>query len=727
MVTDGTGGVTYVSSQVAKVSTIAAQTGEAFSLYDLPHWTRVVGLWFLTENTGYDYASVKTPHGVIRNFRSTSTTDGTSMLLKNNFQPTFVPDRYSVGLVTSGYLSDNFEDEADNCIAYQPANPNIKARVFTTKNATLIDSLGNTFQFSDAYHTAQKQVGKVRGFCYGSALYLHNQYNQYRFDGNSIKGNDILHPGVPMVAVKSNGSSGLNGTFEYAYTYKCEDGTESYPSIFTSVTVKTGKVSLYLPSNISTYSYVNDRVRYVNIYRNKGQTTSVSLGRDADKSFYLLKEIPIQKVRQSSTPFLGTTSTVTTGTVLFVDTTADTALGGNPPAPGSADTMPACQYSCVFKDTGFFTGNESAPNYYYQSMAENPSLLNLAEEFRTENGETNTGVASCGFGVIIFKPNARKLLRNGIGGETYEYANGGAMSHDSLCNWGNYVLGLGSSGFFMSDGHNYTDITTVNANGRQVSGCQKDVDSWSDAVKSAARSVFDSATGRYICYVNSKYYIYDTKQKVWTKYEDLVGVPVVFNNILYFFKKGFLYAETDSQNYFGPSMHRKSISAGGEGWIDVTSTTALPTTNTYGLPCYIDRTLYWTTKIKDGLSTSYRVSLGTTHNFNGHSRMTLGVAQNYAYSKFFETALPNCNKWYERMLFSHDQTPNGTLDIIVARNGETQDNAYAWETVYTEYSDKNLIRLRHRADNLSVGWFSDDGLSHRLKNYTMWYRQDSEV
>lgn len=712
-----------------KTETIAAQVGESYSLFDLPQWTNVVGLWFLTENTGYDLATVKTPHGVVRNFRSTSTTDGTSFVLKNNYQPAFVPDRNAVGLVTSGYLSDNFEDECDNVLAYTPANTNIKPRIFATKNLTVVDSLGNSYQHSDKYNTSQRNVSKARGFVYGSNLYLHNEYDSSRFDGSALKSNLLMTPGVPMIAVKANGSAGLNGTFEYSYTYVNDDGTESYPAMVTSVTVKTGKVTLYLPSDISTYSLVNDRVRYVNIYRNKGQTTSTSLGRDADKTLYHRAQLPIQTVRVKSTGFVATTNSVVTGTALFIDNTADTALGNNPPAPGAADLIPPMKYSCLFKDTAFYTGNTKAPNYYYQSQSqgEKPQLLALAEEFRTESGEENTGIASCGFGVIVFKNNSRKLLRNGIGGETYEYHNGGSMSHDSLCNWGNYVIGLGSAGFFLTDGHNYTDITTVNANGRQVSGCQLDVDSWTDAVKSAAKAVFDTATGRYICYVNSKYYIYDTKQKVWIKYEGVIGVPVVFDNVLYFFKKGFLYAETENQYYYGPSMHRKSVSAGGPGWLDVTSTTALPVTNTYGLPCYVDRTLYWTTKIKDGLSTSYRVFLGTTHNFNGHSRMTLGVNPNYAYPKFFETQMPTDNKWFERMLISHDQTTNGTVDIIVARNGATHDPTYAWATLYTEYQDKNLIRLRHRSENLSPGLYSDDGLKHRFKNYTIWYRQDSEI
>ena len=691
-------------------------SNQSFSMFDLPKFSNVKAAYLFTEVTGYDHASASTPHGVLKNIFSTSSTDNTDFVMTNNSSPIWVADRYNdAGLATTDHLDLIYEDTADGILPFKPVNDNLGSRIFVTRNSKIIDRNGNSFALGDTYKYNDRISGKVRGFMYGNSMYFHNEDYYLRFNGNEIRPVEPITPSIPITLSKdSSPSSGLNGTYKYAYTYVDRAGIESYPSLPTATTVKTGSISVSLDPAISDSSYLNKHVQYVNIYRNKGGTTSTtSLSRDADKSLYLLKQIPLSAVKNLS------------GSTLFTDTTADAALGPNPPEPEMADPVPPCKYSAVHSDTIIFTGNKLAPNHFYQSAGQTPELLGLpgVDEFLTEDGDHNTGVASLGGGFIVFKKNSRLFIRGGIGGEKYEYGNGGCMAHDTLVTIGPRVMGLGASGFFITDGHNYDDITEIRQDGRTVSSIAFDVATWSDAVKEAATAEYHAPTERYICHVNDKYYIYDKRYRVWTKYDDMVGVPFANDNNFYMFSRGWLLKEDSDISYVGTTVQRHSISSGSVGKIQVVSTTSIPATSAYGMPLYVGTTHYRVTSIS-ATGTTHDIFVSTTKNFTNASDMSFGVMNAYADTKFFQMRTPNRNKMFKRFLCEHGNTAGGELEIRVARNQADFDRGYSHYVADTDIEKINTV-LRARSENLAIEMAAEDGKKHKIRNYSMVYEQDS--
>jgi len=687
----------------------------SYSIVDLPLRDSVVGGWLFTEVTGYDTATDSTPHGVITNIFSSSTTDNTDFILRNNSQPIWIADRYSdAGLATTDFLDGVFEDEADNVINYTPVNSNLGSRIFVTRNARLIDTNGNNFDLGDTYRYNNRLSGKVRGFTYGNSLYVHNEESYLRFNGNVMRPVEVITPSIPLSLSKdSTPSTGLNGAYKYTYSLVDKSGVESYPALPTSITVSTGLINISLNPKISNSSFLNEQIQEINIYRNKGGTTATTnLTRDADKSLYLLKTVPLSAVKDA------------VGSTLFSDTTADAALGGNPPEPDTADPMPTCRYSAVYSDTIIMTGDPLAPNAYYQSQGQTPELLGIpgTGEFLTEDGEHNTGVASIGGGFIVFKENSRKFIRGGVGGESYEYDNGGCMAHDSLVSMGNRAVGLGPNGFFVSDGHNYDDITSVAKGGRVVSSIHYDVDQWSSATKRAAVARYHAPTERYICYVDGKYYIFDFRYRVWTKYEDVVGFPFDYDNEFYTYARGWLYKEAD-QAYVGTTVNRHSITSGTVGKVQIVTTTSLPATSTYGLPAYVGTSFYWTTAISK-TGTTHDVYLSTTKNLSNATDFSLGALRAYADTKFFQMRTPLRNKIFRRFLLEHGNTADGEMKIRIARNQGNFDRGYAHYTADTDIEKINTV-LRVRSENMSVEMAVEDGKEHTIRNYSIVYDQES--
>ena len=703
------------SSQVKDGSKIERTGGDigSFSIFDLPKYSNVKAGYLFTETTGYDSATGSSPHGIFPNIFTTSSTDGSDLLLLNSNAPVWVADRNSVGLDTTGYLDGHYEADADNVLAYTPVNTNLKSRIFLTRNAQLVDTNANSFQLGDTYKATDRRSGKTRGFMYGNSLYFHNQNYYLRFNGNEIRPVEVITPSIPISLSKdSSPGTGLNGTYKYTYTYVDKSGIESYPALPQSTTVSTGNVAVSLDTRIAAQSYLSDQIEYVNFYRNKGGTTSTTnFGRDADKSLYLVKRLPIEAIRKSGT--------------LFTDTTADAALGKNPPQPDYADPIPPCRYSTIFRDTVLFTGDDRAPNHFYQSVGQTPELMALPGfgEFQTENGEKNVGIAAVGAGFIVFKNNSRLFVRNGIGGEKYEYHNGGCMAHDSLVTIGQRVVGLGPNGFFVTDGHQYDDITSVRSDGRTVSSIHLDVDTWTDAIKSAATATYHSPTERYICHVNSKYYVFDFRWKVWTKYEDMVGLPFVYNNDLYIYKKGWLNKEVSTQSYVGSTVFKHSIASGAPGKVQIVSTTAPPTSNVYGLPCYVNTTFYWMTSISKTGTTS-DILLDTNTNFTNKTDFSVGVMNHFADTKYFQMRTPHRNKMFKRFLMEHDNTTDGEIKIRLARNSGTFDRGSNHYVADTDIEKVNTV-LRVRSDNMSVEMAVEDGKSHTIRGYEVVYDQDS--
>ena len=269
-------------------------------------------------------------------------------------------------------------------------------KIFITDNAYLSDTAGNKFQLGDSYQYTNRLSGKTRGFMYGNSLYLHNNDYYLRFNGNEIRPVEVITPSIQLSLTKTNSSTGLNGAYKYAYTFQDVSGIESYPTLPTSIMVKLGSISVSLNPKIASQALLNEQIQAVNIYRNKGgtsETGSADLANDADKSLYLLKTIPLRAIAKSPT------------SVIFTDTTADSALGGNPPEVDTADPLPACLYSTVFRDTVLLTGHSKAPNHYYQSAGQTPELMGIPgyEEFLTEDGDKNTGIAGVGAGFVVFK------------------------------------------------------------------------------------------------------------------------------------------------------------------------------------------------------------------------------------------------------------------------------------------------------------------------------------
>ncbi len=713
------GSASYKTSRrVAKVS--VEKTGNdpmAPSLFDLPLFSNVRGAYLFTEVSGYDTAGASDPHGILRNIFSSSTTDGSDLILKNSASPTWKVDRNAQGLVTTNFQGDVYERDADGVYGYIPVNSNLGERILILRNSQLLDDSGNVFILEDNYGYTIRKSAKSRGFMYGNSFFYHNENHYLRFNGNEVRPCEHVTPSIPMTLTPdSSPGSGLNGAYKYAYTTTDKSGIESYPTLPVSTTVKTGNIAVALNSKISTSSYMFENVQYITVYRNKGGTTSTTnLDRDADRSLFKLKRIPLSAVISNAS-----------GT-LFTDTTADSALGEDAPQQGDAEPMPPCKYSTIFKDVAIFTGNELSPDTYYQSGVQQPELLGgepSYDEFLTEDGEKNVGIASVGTGFIVFKNTSRKYVRGFIGGDVYEFHNGGCMSHDSLITIGNNIYGLGSNGFFKTDGHNYTDITdTYDRSGRNVSSVRGDVEGWTDAIKGAAYARYHEPTKRYICYVNNKVYILDLRYNVWTKYEDVVGKPLAYKNDQYFFAQGWLYKEVGTQSHVATTRVRHSVASGTTGSITVVSTTALPTTNTFGLPMYVGTTFHWISNIV-ATGTTHTITTATTENFANATEMTLGIMNAQADTKYFQARTPNRNKWFKKTMIEHNNQ-SGELAVRYARNNGDFDNSFDDYLADTSIEKvQNIVRLR--SENMSMRMAREDGNPLKLRNYQISYTQDSD-
>jgi hypothetical protein len=685
------------------------------SLFDLPLYSNAKMIYLLTETTGFDTADNDTPHGVLRNMKATSTTDGSDLILQNNTAPIWKADRNDEGLVTTSCQGGILERDGDNIFGYIPVSTNLGSRVLVSRNSQLVDDTGNNYNLNDSFNYSLKRSGKSRGFMYGNSLFIHNENNYLRFNGNEVRPCEAVTPTFQMSLVADNSpSTGLNGTYKYAYTYTDKSGIESYPSLPVSTTVSTGNIAVSLNTKISTTSYLYKNIQYITIYRNKGGTTSTTdLDRDADRSLYNRKRIPLSAVIDNA------------GSTLFTDTAADSALGGDAPQEGDANPVPPCKYSTIFKDTALFTGNPLAPNTYYQSQFQQPQLLGKPAfgEFLTEDGEHNTAIGTIGTGFIVFKKTSRKYVRGFIGSEVYEYPNGGCMSHDSLVSISGWLYGLGSNGFFKTDGYNYVDLNDLAKSGRVVSSVRTDVETWADAVKEAAHAEYHEPTQRYICYVNSKCYVLDLRYGVWVKYEDVVGLPFSYKNDMYFYTHGWTFKE-GSQSYTGTTHLEHSIASGDVGTFVVTSTTGLPTTNTYGLPVTVGTSFYWTENIaKSG--NNYTVTCDTSDDFTNKTEMTLGRNFAYADSKFFQARTPNRNKIYKRLLAEHDNQ-TGEMKVRLARNNADFDRSQEHYIADTSVEKINTV-LRVRSENMAVEFAVEDGKAHKLRNYQIEYQQESEL
>jgi len=358
-------------------------------------------------------------------------------------------------------------------------------------------------------------------------------------------------------------------------------------------------------------------------------------------------------------------------------------------------------------------------------VVQNFLACRVLTEFLTSDGEHNSGVGSIGGGFIIFKETSRKYIRGNIGGESYPYPNGGCMSHDSLQTIDNWVYGLGAKGFFKCNGHDYVDISDRIQDGRVVSSVRGDVETWSAATKRAARAAYHQPTGRYICLVDSKWYIYDTRYQVWMKYEDFQGIPLNYDNLLINTQRGWLWQESTSQYYVGTTKYSHSITSGSVGRIVVTSTTALPTTNTYGLPVRVGTTAYYATSIS-AIGNRYFVDVNSNVNFANASEMRLGILHNYADTKYWQHRTPNRNKMWLKFLCEHDNTANGTLRLRYARNQAAHNDGYDDFVADTDVEKIQTVP-RVRSENMSIRIAADDGLKHAIRNYTLKYRQESEL
>lgn len=662
--------------------------------------TDVVALYLFNELSGYDASTDSTPNGIIQNTYDNSTSCCVDLIGSRSKRPIWVTDRNSVGLTTTHYLKN-----IDNSLQYKPTNPNISGRLFLNYGPNLVDDTGTTYTIDTEFDYYQRLNGSMRGFMYGNSLYLHNSEAVLRYTGRSLLPVETPTPSIPP-DLTLTGTTGLNGAYMYAYTYVDENGNESYPTIPTATTVSGQKVRVFISPRLTQKSFAYKMIDKVNVYRNKGTTLSTT---DLD----LNAGVILYKIRTFDKEGL-----LDPGGITFDDNTADYYLQQEAPMPGQADPVPPCKYSCLHNDTAYYTGDENAPNMFYISSPEQPGLLSdylPRDEFRTEDGEQNSAIASVPNGIIVFKENTRLYISDS--GTRNEYSNG-CVSHDSLVNVENGVIGLGPDGFFWTNGPQWKDITKSIINRRDISDIQYAVDSWSSDTKESAYAVYHKNTARYICYVNDTYYIYHTKRNVWRTYEDVIGRPVIYNNDLYIYKYGWLWEELSSQSYFGDDAYIYDVLSAVTGEITVSATTMPAIAE--GTPIYIDNEYAWITSITSNGS-NYVIRTDSNTNLNGYNKIYMGVVECRA-NHYWDMVTPSKYKIFGEILVEHDETVNGEIILRFTRDGTAFNNDY---DDYIADTDNARIKYLPRicAKNMGVQFTVKDGKSHTLNTYTIEYEQ----
>lgn len=692
-----------------------AENQKVYSFDELPGFANIFGMYLANEVTGYDTGTSLTPHGILENGFG-NRDNNMDFKLRSNTAPYWIADREEI--TSTGYLDDVYDQDVDNLIAYSP-NDSSTPEILLARNMSLTNNTGTTNQFTDTYKYFDRTDEDLRGFNYGKNLYLHNQNYHVKYNGFELQTLEIPTPTTPLSVSGRVLGTGLKGYYAYTYTFVGKNGFESYPAPVTATSINLGVIDILCDLKIRNQSYISESVTNINFYRNRGTTTATTnLSQDAGSTMYLLKTLPIDTIKNN------------VGTTWFTDNVADGGLvNQSPPLPNSVDMMPPCKYSALYAETAYFTGNVNAPDFIYKSMPENPALLSTLREFRTEDGDDCTGVGALGYGIVAFKKNKRIYFPGGIGSgdRTFEYS-GGCLSHDSLVTIDNKIYGLGPSGFFSTDGHNYINISTIRNSSNGLSSLQYTLDNdVSDADKESSRAIKHLKTNRYLCQVGDIIYTYDLERDLWMIYRDVVGKLISFEQDVYIYLKGRLYKEVTGDSTVGTSPYATTITSGGVGYVIVTSTTALPTTNEEGLPCYVDEAVYFITDIDSLGGTSYKVWLNTNTDFTTTSttECEIGVIRCYADTKFFDNRTPGRNKLYnDRLTVGHSNTTNGEIHVRYARNNGSFDDTFDNFVADTDV-DKLQTIMRVRSENVSLRFVVKDGLEHTIRSIYFPYKQDS--
>ena len=692
------------------------RTGQDISfgnIMELPRYDTVHSMFLFHEVTGYDSATTLDYHGKVRNLvRPVATTN--DFRLVNNTCPIWVADRKA--LTSTGYLDDVYDLEPDRVTQYSSTDTTVKD-VLVVRNNSITSYTATTHVLNDYFSYSARLDTQMRWFNYGQSMYGHGRDYNLRYNGLSMIPAQSPTAGMPLkLTAVTNGGVGLRGYYKYAYTFMDKNGIESYPCLAVGTTVNSKKIGVSCDLNITSSSWIDESIETVRFYRNKGTTTNLtSLTHDASAEMYYLRELPMETIRNNA------------GTTWFTDGIADSALGAQPPLPGFADKVPPSKYSTIYNDTIYYTGNTFEPTMVYSSVPEIPFLLDRADEYRTEDGEKTSGIASNGRGVIVFKETGRKYYNGGFSPEKpFEFDNGGCVSHDSLVSiGGGRVIGLGSNGFFITDGHGYQDITRIIDDGRLVSTLQYDFDevlSLADMRK--ARAVYHEPTSRYLCKIGTTVYVFELKRRRWLIYKDFIGDMVVQNSSLLTYVNGRFYKEVSNQAFVGTGKWTGTIDSGGLGYVNITNSTALPTSDEEGLPIYIGKTLYWVRNITLISGTTYKVEMDTNVTFSS-GKYALGVMRHYADTKFFDVRTPGRNVWFgPKLVVQHDNAANGEIAIRTARNNGSFDDSYDHFLADTNI-DKIETIVRVRSENMALRFEIMDGVKHSLRSFQLEYRQDS--
>ncbi len=698
----------------ANAGTKIERTGQEvsfLSIQDLPRYDAVIGAWLFNEVTGFDSATTLTPHGVIPNIKG-ARSDNTDFYLRRNCAPMWIPDREK--LVSSGFLDNAYDQAPDRMANYTP-NDSGSRDVLLVRNNSVTSYTGTTHTLNDTYKYTHRLDTQLRGFMFGQSLYLHGQDYKMRYNGLDMFTGEAPSAGVPLsLTAVTNGGSGLRGYYKYAYTMVDKNGYESYPCVATGSTISYRKFGVTCNLQVRSESWMDESIETFRFYRSKGSTTNLtSLTADASPELFFLRELPIETIKDK------------VGATWFFDTTADDSLGAQPPLPGFADSMPPSKYSALYRDVAYFTGNTYEPTMVYKSHANKPFLIRQADEFRTEDGERCKGVSAVGNGVVAFKSTSRKYYSEGSFTQGKEFINGGCIAPDSLVSMGTECVGLGDHGFFVCNGPSYKDISTIIDGGRAVSSVQYDIDEvLSESDMKSAEAIFHEPTGRYICTIGDNAYVFHVKRRRWMIYRGILGKMIVQGGALYMYLKGRVYKEVSNQGYVGTNKWTGTISSGGLGFVTVTNSSALPTTNEEGLPIYIDKTLYYVTKITNTSGTTYKIEIDTTETFSSGA-YALGVIRHYGDTKFFDERTTGRNKWYKgKFVLEHNGATNGQINLRTARNNGSFDDSYDHFQFDTN-EDKGECLLRVRSENLALRFEIMDGNQHEMRSYSFPYSQDS--
>jgi len=710
------GGHIKIKELVTTQTETTTQENDTASPYNqlrIPSFANVKGMYLFSEFSGFDHASTTSDEGRLINYIDTGNAQWTAIEMSKNQEPIWIADRNSVGLTSTGYLDDSYLDEFDSAFSYVPANANFGKKLLLSNNTSLIDTSGNTYAFTSTYKYGRRGRSKLRGFMYANYLYMFNEDYFMRYDGSSVNMLEVPSPNIRLGLTAVTDGSGLYGAYGYTYTYKNKVGVESYPALPISTTIRNGKVRVTLDPQLTDSSFVDDSVESVVLYRTKGNadTAVTTLVNNNGTFFYELATMPIETVRDA------------VGTTLFTDKVSDSALGKQL-VVGYNDTIPPCKYGSIYQKSGVYTGDVKSPNHYYWSIPEAPEVLEGYGAFVTEDGQPNVAIVGLGTGFIVFKRNMRRYVRLAPGEIVKEYS-GGCMANDSLAVVGDKVFGLGESGFFVSNGYDYRDITQQQSrDGRSVSDIQDDVDGWSDAVKEAAIAVYHPATSRYICYVNDKLYVYHTKRGVWRKYEDFVGIPIVYDGDFYIYRKGWVWKEISTQAYVNTGAFIDDVVAGTTGSVQVVSTTALPTTGESGLPVYVDNEQTWVTDITAS-GTTYTIQTESNTVFSSsNKKVRIGVMEARAETRAWNGDTPSRNLRFRRFMLNHDVVAGGEIYLRYVRRGETMDDAYD-HYVFDTDKDKGKTWIDARDEAIRFKFGVMDGKAHQINGYTVEYDQEA--